>query len=69
LISRKVDEMLRMFIGTLIRHTLTVAGTTLATTGIATADDVTTAAGAATTLVSIGMSAYQKFKLHKRKGS
>ena len=54
--------MPQVIIMALVRHFLGVAGSAAATKGLLGADDVTTAIGAASTLVAIGMSVYDKAK-------
>ena len=53
------------FILSIIRHGLTTGGGFLASKGLLSQDDVTTAAGAVCTLVGLGFSFYKNWKARK----
>lgn len=54
--------MPQLIVMALVRHFLGAAGAAAAAKGLIGADDVTTGVGAATTLVALGLSIYDKAK-------
>ena len=58
----KGKNMFKAILGSLFRHLMTSAGGAVIAQGVVTADQLTQAIGAATTLIGVALSAYQKFK-------